>query len=71
VRHPFYTAYILFWIAGGLAAASWAACAATAVMSAIYIHAALREESKFTGSPLSAEYAAYCRTAGFMWPRRR
>jgi protein-S-isoprenylcysteine O-methyltransferase Ste14 len=69
VRHPFYLAYIMFWIATALAAHTLLAWAAPAIMTSLYIHAATREERKFAMSELSAAYATYRTQAGMFLPR--
>jgi protein-S-isoprenylcysteine O-methyltransferase Ste14 len=68
VRHPFYTAYILFWTAGWIASASPIALVSAMVMATVYIRAAFLEETKFRRSPLAADHAQYCRTVGFLVP---
>jgi protein-S-isoprenylcysteine O-methyltransferase Ste14 len=68
LRHPFYTAYILFWSAGWIASGSCLALVSAIVMSSIYVLAAAQEEAWLRASSLAAEYADYCRRTGF---RRR
>jgi protein-S-isoprenylcysteine O-methyltransferase Ste14 len=68
VRHPFYAAYTLSWLAGWVASHSWLALGSTIIMVATYIVAASREERKFRTSALAAAHAAYCRRTGFMLP---
>jgi protein-S-isoprenylcysteine O-methyltransferase Ste14 len=69
VRHPFYLSYVLFW--AGTAAASpgpwpWLT---PAVMTAVYLRAALLEERKFGRSGLASAYEMYRGQAGLFWPR--
>lgn len=68
IRHPFYTAYIVFWTAGWIATNSPGALVSVITMSAIYIWAARQEELRFGTSQLSADYAAYREKTGFMVP---
>lgn len=69
VRHPFYTSYIIFWT--GWAIATWTVWAAFPVLAfvVIYVVAAKGEESKFAATPLAAEYEAYRRRTGFLFPK--
>jgi protein-S-isoprenylcysteine O-methyltransferase Ste14 len=69
VRHPFYLAYVLFWLGTALAVPGLAGWAAPVVMTALYAHAASKEERKFERSGLAADYAAYRAKAGMFWPR--
>lgn len=69
VRHPFYTAYILFWVSGWIASGSAIAFLSAVAMSVTYVWAATKEEEKFRVSRLAAEHAEYCRRTGFMLPR--
>jgi protein-S-isoprenylcysteine O-methyltransferase Ste14 len=69
VRHPFYLSYILFWIGTALASHGISGWAVPAVMTALYFHAATREERKFAVSELREAYAAYRRQAGMFLPR--
>jgi protein-S-isoprenylcysteine O-methyltransferase Ste14 len=69
VRHPFYLAYTLTWIAGLVAAPSLWTGGSAASMLAIYVYAANAEEAKFSESGLSGQYEAYRLRAGLLWPR--
>jgi protein-S-isoprenylcysteine O-methyltransferase Ste14 len=71
VRHPFYTAYLLAWIAGALASGEPALWVTVVGMGALYVRAARFEEAKFADSSLAAEYARYREQAGPFWPRAR
>jgi protein-S-isoprenylcysteine O-methyltransferase Ste14 len=71
VRHPFYLAYSLTWIAGAAAVPSPLTIGSTAIMMAFYVSAAKREESKFSATRLGSAYDAYKRRAGLLWPRIR
>ncbi|WP_165837583.1 methyltransferase family protein [Zavarzinia aquatilis] len=70
IRHPFYTAYLLYWLGGTIAARQPLLLLAVGVMAAGFAWAALREEAKFAASPLAANYAAYRRRTGMFLPWR-
>jgi len=69
VRHPFYSAYTLFWLAGWVASGGWLSLASAAAMTITYVCGARKEESKFRASQLSEDYADYRRQTGFMLPK--
>lgn len=68
IRHPFYTAYSLTWLAAAVATAHPAAFAALVMMVAFYWVAARREEKKFLSSPLADSYRCYRKSAGMFFP---
>lgn len=59
VRHPFYTCYILSYIAGLVATLNPILLAVVAFMFIIYTMAARMEEQKFAHSELAQDYADY------------
>ncbi len=59
VRHPFYAAYMLHWLAGFVATLNWAVAAAGIAAAAMCVIAAAREERRFARSNLGAAYGAY------------
>jgi protein-S-isoprenylcysteine O-methyltransferase Ste14 len=69
VRHPFYLAYLMFWVGTAAAAHGLLAWFAPALMAMLYFHAATREEQKFAMSELASAYAAYRAKAGMFLPR--
>lgn len=69
VRHPFYTAYLLFWAAAATLAPWPPVLAGSAAMAALYLAAARREEATFRASALAAEYHAYRQGTGAFLPR--
>jgi protein-S-isoprenylcysteine O-methyltransferase Ste14 len=69
VRHPFYLAYLMFWIGTAVAVQSVLAWAAPLIFVALYFDAATREERKFATSELANAYAAYRAKAGMFLPR--
>jgi protein-S-isoprenylcysteine O-methyltransferase Ste14 len=71
IRHPFYTAYSLAWVAGMLIT-NQPLLILTIIGSVWTYHAAARlEESQFARSPLAANYARYMETTGRFLPRLR
>jgi len=71
VRHPFYTAYSFFWVAGFIAVLRWYLIPAIAVMLASYLCAARMEEAKFKSSDLRELYEGYRSNTGMFLPRLR
>lgn len=69
VRHPFYTSYSLFWIAGAVAVPNWVTLTSVLVMCALYYWAALGEEASIARSALSADYATYRQETGMFLPK--
>lgn len=68
VRHPFYAAYLLAWIAGTVASAEPALGVTVVGMGALYVMAARYEELKFARSRLGPAYLAYRSRTGFLLP---
>lgn len=69
IRHPFYTSYVMFWLATAVASHSVAGCIAPLALGLLYLRAARREERKFLSSPLSQEYKDYKLRTGMFLPR--
>lgn len=69
VRHPFYSAYLIYWTATALARPGWTQWIAVAMFGTVYCYAARREEAKFSQSGLAGAYAAYQRRVGMFLPR--
>lgn len=69
VRHPFYTAYNLAWIAAFGATLWWPLALSAIVMATLYERAAREEETGFAASVLAPEYEAYKGRAGKYLPR--
>lgn len=69
VRHPFYSSYLLAWIAGAVATESLIAVTAVAVMTAFYLVAIRREEASFLESDMHDAYAKYRAEVGCLLPR--
>ncbi len=68
VRHPFYLAYTLTWLAVVVGTLHPGALLMLIVMLGFYLTAARREEKKFLGSPLAAAYRDYQGQAGMFLP---
>ncbi len=71
VRHPFYAAYLLFWIGTALASPGLLPWLAPLVMLRVYWTAAKFEERKFASSNLASDYQRYRSKAGMFIPRVR
>lgn len=69
VRHPFYSTYLMFWVATSIARPGWAPWATVAAFCILYWHAARCEEAKFARSRLAASYATYRHSTGMFLPR--
>ncbi len=68
VRHPFYSAYNLAWIAGWLTTGSWELLATAVVMATVYESYAREEECGFMEGPLEGAYSEYRRRTGRYLP---
>jgi protein-S-isoprenylcysteine O-methyltransferase Ste14 len=71
IRHPFYAAYNLTWLAGFAATGWWPLAVSAAVMAAVYERAAREEERGFSASAMAGEYGAYKARTGKYLPRLR
>ena len=69
IRHPFYLAYNLTWVAGLVATGWWPLAVTVVTMAALYEAAAREEERSLALGPLATQYASYKPTAGRYWPR--
>ncbi len=69
VRHPFYTSYLLFWLATGVATTSGICWIGPAILLGCYIIAARGEEHLISHGRLGAEYASYASRTGILLPR--
>lgn len=68
IRHPFYAAYCITWLAGALASWSVLLSMIGALMVILYWRAARFEEKKFENSSMAPSYALYRSQAGMFWP---
>lgn len=69
IRHPFYAAYILYWLGCALATLSWTNILFFFGATAALAYAALAEERGFAATRRAEAYAIYRRKAGLFWPR--
>jgi protein-S-isoprenylcysteine O-methyltransferase Ste14 len=69
IRHPFYTSYILGWLAGVLATSQLWLLVSVVVMTAIYVRAAGQEEALFLHSNWAQDYTNYKSTVGMFFPK--
>ncbi len=69
VRHPFYCAYLLAWLAGAVGTLNIWLGLTFVVMFVLYLTAAVNEENKFAASPLADAYARYRRSTGRFFPK--
>ncbi len=68
VRHPFYSSYLLTWIAGVVATANLWLLPTAVIMFFIYFRAAKFEEGKFSTTALAPEYRAFRESTGLFVP---
>lgn len=70
IRHPFYSSYMLFWVAGVLTSQRWILMLSVIVMGAFYYMAIKREEDAFAATgDLQERYAQYRAETGMMLPK--
>ena len=69
IRHPFYTAYILYWIGFAFAAPHPAVAIGVALIIAAYVFLAGREERLLAAGALGPKYRAYMEGTGRFVPR--
>lgn len=69
IRHPFYTAYMLAWLAGAFAAHEPWLLLSLLCMSVLYVRAAMLEEHKLESSSLAFEFEQYRKTTGMFLPK--
>lgn len=69
IRHPFYTSYVLFWLACAVATLHPISGVFLIAIAAINVVAARREERSFVSTTFAAQYEDYRRTTGMFWPR--
>jgi protein-S-isoprenylcysteine O-methyltransferase Ste14 len=69
IRHPFYAAYNLTWLAGFVATGRWPLALSAAGMAALYESCARDEERAFLRAPMGAAYRVYSARAGRYLPR--
>lgn len=71
LRHPFYTSYLIFWLATFVATTSSICIGGTFILLMCYIVAAREEERLISRSLLATEYANYASKIGMFLPKRK
>lgn len=69
IRHPFYSSYMMFWLAFAVHSWSILALIPALIMGRIYYRAARNEEKEIMSSHLRDVYMDYSRSAGMFFPR--
>jgi protein-S-isoprenylcysteine O-methyltransferase Ste14 len=69
IRHPFYSAYTLFWLAGVVTTLVWWLTIPVVIVCVFYVRAARMEEIKFLNSDLDLDYRNYCKSTGMFFPK--
>lgn len=69
VRHPFYSSYLLSYVAGWVLSRHHGLLLVIAIMTWVYFDAARTEERKFAQSALAAGYQQYRARTGMFFPR--
>lgn len=69
IRHPFYTAYTMCYLAAPVALLAWWLLPTAVFMFFAYRQSAIMEEGKFARSDLQAVYSDYARRTGRFLPR--
>ncbi len=69
VRHPFYTAYTVCFLAAPLALGAWWLLPTAVFMFVVYRQSAIMEERKFARSEWAAQYGEYMKRTGRFVPR--
>jgi protein-S-isoprenylcysteine O-methyltransferase Ste14 len=71
LRHPFYTSYLMFWLATCVATTSSVCMLGSAILLMCYFIASREEEDNISRSRLAAEYVNYASETGMFLPRCR
>lgn len=69
IRHPFYSAYMVFWLAFAVYAWNFLALAPALIMGGIYFRAARGEENAIMASALRNAYIDYSKSTGMFFPK--
>jgi len=69
LRHPFYTSYLLFWLATFIATLSNICALGLFVLLVCYVTAAREEEYSISRSRLAIQYVQYASGAGMFLPK--
>jgi len=70
IRHPFYTSYMLAWIACFIVSSNLVSALGGMWMFYLYYSAAKFEEQAFLASPLKREYSFYKIARGMFLPKK-
>jgi protein-S-isoprenylcysteine O-methyltransferase Ste14 len=71
VRHPIYTAYLLLYLGGGLAAANWVLTLLPAACFAVTVSLRMPQEERILTDLFGERYTAYMQRTGRLLPRIR
>jgi protein-S-isoprenylcysteine O-methyltransferase Ste14 len=71
VRHPFYLAFLLMFLAAAMAAPGAGTVSVLIYAFCVLSHTATREERRLCASPFGAEYSAYMARSGRFFPSLR
>lgn len=69
VRHPFYTSYILFWLACFAGAPTVATLLILIILTTLYVTAARKEEASFLETRFAEPYSRYRSRVGMFIPK--
>ena len=69
IRHPFYSSYILFWLACALGTLHPTSIVVLVTLSFIYGYSAIREERVLRDSRFQSEFIRYRERSGFLFPK--
>lgn len=71
LRYPFYTSYLIFWLANFVATSSSICAVGLLILLVCYVTAAREEEGSISRGRLAVEYANYASDTGMFLPKRR
>lgn len=69
IRHPFYSSYILFWLACALGTMHPTSIVVLATLTFIYVYSAAQEERALRESEFKHEFICYREKSGFILPK--
>ncbi|QQA43392.1 methyltransferase family protein [Pelagovum pacificum] len=69
IRHPFYSSYIIFWLACAIGTAHPASIAVFGTLLFVYLYSAKREEGFLSDGRFGQQYIDYQKNAGFLLPK--
>lgn len=70
IRHPFYSAYMMIWLAGVFASGQWMLLPTAGIMLLLYIREAGLEEGRFERSGMREVFLRYKARSGGFFPQR-